>query len=1484
MADVDLAVRVTQSGAEAAIANLENLQKRGLSTGAALDRVATSATAMGTAIERATAKAGSGSSLSGVDKAANSATSALSALETEYRRLAQAQTNQTAAQRLANNLGSNPAKALNQIATLRAAYNADPIRDAMVVEQQEQEVLAARNGKLAATAALNESVWGSYAANLSAADLAVDRLTQAELRYAEAQRATASAVAAGTGNRVAAGLPGAGSFRTISASEQQAINSAIQQEAVALARVTTARNELAAAESREATAAYRARSVQQDDSQFGYFKYLIIAGFANRAADAIASIGEAAIKASADQQRSFADVDRTFDGTQRQLTDLRQTLTELSTATPFSFVDLSQIAALGNQLGIAATDIQGFTTTIANYSLVSGESADQAATEFAKIGNLTALPASQFNNLGSSIEYVARTTAATESTISATAKEISALASGAGFSAQSIVGLSGALSSLSIPPERARGALSLYFGALNGAIASGGPKLEAFATITGIAKDQLAQLVANNQGQQVFTAFLNGLSDLNSVAKTTALKEVGLSTIRVDQTMRALSQNVPLVTSSLQGANTAFEANTELARQAAIVQETLAVKYQEFQSAVQNVAAAAGDVFGPALGLALEAVTDLLVGIERFTRTPLGQVMAGIAGAVGLVVVALLSLLGAFALATAGMKVIPWALTSLGANEANSSIVQFIGGLFGLNIAVAETEAGLAVTSSRFQKLSTDVVATKVELLGLPGVMTAVAAGDAELTVGNIAVGDSSVAAAAGLRTMKIALASTGIGLAIVLVGTLVTYLMDAGNAAKSAAQQNKDFFGGAYPSTIADGLKKDQAEYARTGTAIQQIKTNVRESTTATEPWVSALQSATGAQVALGDGTNKTTEKIKDQTVAYGSNAKAALATALSNSKSFQSLFKDTKANAALAAQGFDVNAFTKALLGDPVRGGQQYLTLFSQGIASKYGLTVNELKRTFDALDGVTSKFSTTGTAGKGLAAFNEGLQLSGGKTLGADQLNALNALRPAYETVTSAADATAAAIKKEGAQAAISAAANKAVQSATVGLGDGFVGATSSLTDYQDAVQSGFQSTLGFANVLNALTSAGAKIGDIRIGGFTKGLEDSNNAAVTFFNGLQKMAAGGKTSFAQQLASIGPSAQGILSSALNATPETQAKLEQDARFAAFLSSDAFKTAFSANMQTDFDAYAQIFKATGNLDAVKGYIAAQVAGTGAEFEKQWDIQHPTFPLNVELQDPSQNDIDFWKQQNDGKLTVTAKVIPLGGFGGTPATENVNQYTDTATGNTITLPARLDGKALTDSLAYWEAHENATPEEIAAALNTGRFSSDINAWVQSHGPISVQASVMVTQSSLDRMNARIRAALGPQASTVQAHGGLQDWANWDAHPARFAGGGQFQGAGTGTSDSLWARVSRGEYINTSDTVNYWGGADFFDSLSRRMLPASFAGMLGAAAGAGNRGPQNVMNVHLEQHNPVTRDPLAQLREDSENLAAGIWGSGVLGS
>src|SRR5437762_10608771 len=57
-----------------------------------------------------------------------------------------------------------------------------------------------------------------------------------------------------------------------------------------------------------------------------------------------------------------------------------------------------------------------------------------------------------------------------------------------------------------------------------------------------------------------------------------------------------------------------------------------------------------------------------------------------------------------------------------------------------------------------------------------------------------------------------------------------------------------------------------------------------------------------------------------------------------------------------------------------------------------------------------------------------------------------------------------------------------------------------------------------------------------------------------------------------------------------------------------------------------------------------------------------------------------------------------------------------------------------------------------------------------------------------------------------------------------DTGLSQFADGGFIHGPGTGTSDSILARVSNGEFINRSAAVDYYGPG-FFHALNKLDVP-----------------------------------------------------------
>lgn len=403
----------------------------------------------------------------------------------------------------------------------------------------------------------------------------------------------------------------------------------------------------------------------------------------------ITAAGVGVVSAFASQESAFTSVERTAEGA---LGNIRDRLTELSTQIPFSFNQLAEIATLGNQLGIATQDLESFTTTVAQFSTVTGISAEQAALAFGKLGNLLGVSAADYDRLASSIALVGRTTAATEAQIVSVAGEIAPAAAAAGFTADQVIGLSGALASLKVPPERSRSTILQFFETLNMAVASGGEKLENFASVVGVSAQELERMVRSGEGQDILSRFIGNVSTADTIEITQALDNLGLAGLRTNPTIRALAGNMDLLNSSIATGAQGWSENTELQRQMAMILDDLSTKWQTFLNSAMNAAAAIGSSVAPVIGALLDNLKALLVGLTGFANSEFGQMFFRMAGVILTVVAAYAALRGGIALATASLQ----AFTLISGALGGAGILSGLRGLasaFGLVTTGARTAA-----------------------------------------------------------------------------------------------------------------------------------------------------------------------------------------------------------------------------------------------------------------------------------------------------------------------------------------------------------------------------------------------------------------------------------------------------------------------------------------------------------------------------------------------------------------------------------------------------------------------------------------------------------------------------------------------------------------------------------------------------------------------------------------------------------------------
>jgi TP901 family phage tail tape measure protein len=412
-------------------------------------------------------------------------------------------------------------------------------------------------------------------------------------------------------------------------------------------------------------------------------------------------------------ERDFANVARTSGLVGDELAAMRGELVDLAQTLPSSFGDITKIATLGAQLGVAADDLTTFTDTVIKFSAATGISAEESAQAFGRLGNILGVTSDQYDNLGSSIVKAGVSAVATESEIVAVAQQIGPIARLAGSSADEVIGLATAFASVKIPPELARSVVTKTFGDIERAIAGGGEKLEKFGAALGMSGREFAD-AWRSDATSTFVEFLDAIPTEGSAA-IAMLDGLGLSSQRNTPALQKLAQNVDLVKRSLRESGQGFSENTELNRQYNIIAETTAARLQVLANNFMAFLDAVGSAnLGP-LGDLLDFLSDILRTLTDFASTDIG---GGILGTLTILV----GFGGVMAAAAAGLAL--FGASTIAMQQGLAAIVQ-VAPRASAALLGASTAAGIADGTLKGAALSARLLSAALKTLALATVVLA---------------------------------------------------------------------------------------------------------------------------------------------------------------------------------------------------------------------------------------------------------------------------------------------------------------------------------------------------------------------------------------------------------------------------------------------------------------------------------------------------------------------------------------------------------------------------------------------------------------------------------------------------------------------------------------------------------------------------------------------------------------------------------------
>jgi TP901 family phage tail tape measure protein len=287
----------------------------------------------------------------------------------------------------------------------------------------------------------------------------------------------------------------------------------------------------------------------------------------------LAGIGGAMVvsaKAAIDFESSLAGVAKTVDGTAEQIEAIGSSMRRLSLRVPVNVNELNQIAELGGQLGVEIPNLVEFTEVIAALGVTTNLSTEDAAKGLARLANVTGLTQDAYSNLGSIIVDLGNNFATTESEILTFALRIAPSAQTVGATADEVLGLAAALSSMGIPAERGGTAVQAMFSIIAAGARSGGDELLSMAAITGMTADEFADL-AKSAPTDALVTLAKSFGAANSAGENVfaMMRNIGITGRRAQAVMLAMANNTDLLDDALERSSEAGEENVALFEEAA---------------------------------------------------------------------------------------------------------------------------------------------------------------------------------------------------------------------------------------------------------------------------------------------------------------------------------------------------------------------------------------------------------------------------------------------------------------------------------------------------------------------------------------------------------------------------------------------------------------------------------------------------------------------------------------------------------------------------------------------------------------------------------------------------------------------------------------------------------------------------------------------------------------------------------------------------
>jgi len=327
----------------------------------------------------------------------------------------------------------------------------------------------------------------------------------------------------------------------------------------------------------------------------------------------VVALGTAAMKSSIEFESAFTGVRKTVDASEAEFAQLEATVKRMSTEIAADTTEISNVMANAGQLGIRTDALEDFTRVMIDLGNTTDIVAEEAGSTLAKFANIMDMDQGLFENLGSTLVDLGNNFATTESAIMEMALRLAGAGKQVGLSEAQILGFATALSSVGIEAQMGGSALSKALVKMEVAAATGGEALTDFASICGVTEEQFVRMWEADPAA-MFQAFIEGLAQMDDegMSAIAVLNEIGISEVRLRDTLLRSVNATELFASAQKTANKAWAENTALAEEAGKRYATTESKLINLKNKSVLFAQQLGDDLNPTIHSLIDGVDDLM--------------------------------------------------------------------------------------------------------------------------------------------------------------------------------------------------------------------------------------------------------------------------------------------------------------------------------------------------------------------------------------------------------------------------------------------------------------------------------------------------------------------------------------------------------------------------------------------------------------------------------------------------------------------------------------------------------------------------------------------------------------------------------------------------------------------------------------------------------------------------------------------------------